>query len=271
MAVNRTRLLLIVLGIAVTLTAVPYVGGRAWAQGEERLLTYDLIQVPLEQALRFVFKDTPYSFTLAPGLEGRTVTLTLNDVTFSQALRAVLGMHDLTYRKGPGDIYEIIPQPEEIANPIPPEGQEQEAIPARMNLYWFGPGGRYELQYLDCRLVAIWFGGRQIGSALTPMGIEGGGGVGGGRGGMGGGMGGLGGGRGGLSGGMGGSMGGGIGGLGGGGLSGGSRGGGGISGGRSGGGIGGSAGGGSRGGGGGMTGGGSRGGGGFGGGGGMRR
>lgn len=253
MAGNRARLLVMFLGVAVALTGLLSAGGPAWAQMEERPITLDLKDVQLEDALRLVFKDTPYSFTLAPGLGGRTVTLTLNDVTFSQALRAILGLHGLTYRKAPGDIYEIMVEPEEDITLSPPEYED--VIPARMNLYWFGPGGRYELQYLDCRLVAMWFGGRQISSALVPVAVEGGGGggMGGGRGGVGGGMGGIGGG-------------GGMGGIGGssmGGIGGGTGGIGGSSGGRSGGGIGG-----------GMTGGstgGSSGGGGFSGGGGMRR
>lgn len=243
MAGNRTRLLIMVVGVAVALTGLLSAGGPAWAQMEERPITLDLKDVQLEDALRLVFKDTPYSFTLAPGLGGRTVTLTLNDVTFSQALRAILGMHGLTYRKAPGDIYEIMPEPEIDVAPTGGTQQEEDVIPPRANLYWFGPGGRYELQYLDCRLVAIWFGGTQLSSALVPIGIEGTGGGGGGRGGIGGGIGG-GGGMGGIG---GGSRGGGIGG----GLSGGgSRGGGG---------------------GGGMGGGGGGGGGGFGGGGGRRR
>jgi hypothetical protein len=212
MAGNRARLLVMFLGIAVALTGLLATGGPAWSQMEDRPITLDLKDVQLEDALRLVFKDTPYSFTLAPGLGGRTVTLTLNDVTFSQALRAILGLHKLTYRKAPGDIYEIMPEIEpEVATTSGTPQPEDEAIPARMNLYWFGPGGRYELQYLDCRLVAIWFGGRQITSALVPVAVEGGGG-----GGMGGGRGGIGGGVGGGMGGIGGGIGGGTGGIGGG-------------------------------------------------------
>jgi len=271
MAGNRARLLVMFLGVAVALTGLLAAGGPAWTQMEERPITLDLKDVQLEDALRLVFKDTPYSFTLAPGLGGRTVTLTLNDVTFSQALRAILGLHGLTYRKAPGDIYEIMLEPDpgltSTSNP-----QDEDVIPARMNLYWFGPGGRYELQYLDCRLVAMWFGGRQIASALIPIAAEGGGGGGGGGGrGGGGGIGGGGGGIGG-GGGMGGGIGGGGGGIGGGGggggIGGGSRGGGGMGGGGMGG--GGMGGGGMGGGGGGSSGGGGFGGGG-GGGGGMRR
>ena len=258
MAGNRTRLLIMSLGVAVALTGLLSAGGPAWAQMEERPITLDLKDVQLEDALRLVFKDTPYSFTLEPGLGGRTVTLTLNDVTFSQALRAILGLHGLTYRKAPGDIYEIMLEPEIDLTSTAGPPEYEDVIPARMNLYWFGPGGRYELQYLDCRLVAMWFGGRQISSALVPVGVEGGGG------------GGMGGGRGGSMGGIGGGSMGGMGGIGGGSSMGGIGGGtGGI-----GGGIGGSSGGRTGGIGGGMTGGstgGGSGGGGFGGGGGMRR
>ncbi len=203
MARNRTRLLATLAVVALALTGVLFAGIRASAQIEDRPITLDLRDADLEDALRLIFKDTPYSFTLEPGIGG-TVTLTLNNVTFSQALRAILEMHGLTYRKE-DRIYHITSEPIEP----PGFGTEPPVQPTpRVDIYWFGPGGRYELQYLDCRLVIAWFGGSQIPSSLIPFPAEGG--TGGGTGGRTGGTGGIGGGT---SGGIGGSsMGGGIGG-----------------------------------------------------------
>ena len=237
MVANRTRLLLIVVGLMVALVGAGMVGDRVWGQAEDRLITLDLRDASLEDALRLIFKDTPYSFTLESGVVG-TVTLTLNDVTFSQALRAILQMHDLTYRRDES-IYHIVRELPDIAPALPPEDFQ----PApRQNIYWFGPGGRYELQYLDCRLVAQWFGGTQIVTGMVPWAVEAAGGIGGTAGGIGGGIGGT---AGGIGGGIGGMTGGSMGGLTGGSLGGGSLGGGTLGGGSLGGTTGGSTGGGS--------------------------
>jgi hypothetical protein len=212
------RIALYVVAALATALAAFTVGDLARAQGEERRITLELRDASLDDALRLVFKSTPYSYVLEPGISG-TVTLTLNDVTFSQALRAILDMHDLNYRKGEDNIYYIQRQVEAMAPPPP----GPELPPARQRIYWIGPGGRYQLQYLDCRLVTQWFGGILAGSWLVPTAIEGGAGAGGvGGGGIGGGGGG---GLGGGGGGGGGSRGGGGGGGGGGSRGGGSRGG----------------------------------------------
>ncbi len=239
---NRTRLVLLVAALAAVLTGSLVVSDRAWAQGEERLITLDLRDATLEDALALIFRATPYSYTLAPGVSGR-VTLTLNNVTFTQALRAILEMHELTYRKEAGNVYYITRREE--GRPVEPMPIPTEStLASRQKIYWIGPGGRYELQYLDCRQVSSWFGGTDAGSSIIPVAIEGG--VGGAGMGAGGGLGGGGIGGGGIGG--GGIGGGGIGGggLGGGGIGGGggSRGGGGSSGGSRGGGGGSSGGGG---------------------------
>ena len=212
MIANRTRLLLMVVGLMVALVGAATIGDRVWGQAEDRLITLELRDASLEDALRLIFKDTPYSFTLESGVTG-TVTLTLNDVTFSQALRAILQMHSLTYRKDE-NIYHIVRELPDIPPPPPPDDFQ----PApRQNIYWFGPGGRYELQYLDCRLVAQWFGGYQLSTGMVPWAVEAAGGAGGGvGGGMGGGM---------TGGGLGGTTGGSLGGTTGGSLGGGSLGG----------------------------------------------
>ena len=193
---NRTRFVVLALTVAIGAAGILAMGSRALSQDDERLITLDLRDAALDDALRLIFRSTPYSYVLAPGVSGR-VTLTLNNVTFSQALRAILDMHKLTYRREAGNVYYITEKLPET--PAPPPPQEYES--ARQRLYWFGPGGRYEFQYLDCRQVATWFGfgGWIAGPLISPVAAEGsgGGGVGGGGGARGGGGGGSGGGGGG--------------------------------------------------------------------------
>ena len=229
---NRTRVLLITIAVVVTMTGVLAFNASGWAQMEERRITLDLRDAPLDDALRLLFRDTPYSYTLAPGVSG-TVTLTLNDVTFSQALRAILEIHDLTYRREAGNLYIITRREATLVTQGPTPVVEVPA--AQQQIYWIGPGGRYELQYLDCRQIASWFGGTIVETSPIPVPIATAGGVSGGlSGGASGGGGGVGGGGGGSS-----SGGGGGGGSGGGGSGGGGSGGGGSGGGGSGGGGGG--------------------------------
>ncbi len=63
MVANRTRLLLMVVGLMVALVGAVTIGDRVWGQAEDRLITLDLRDASLEDALRLIFKDTPYSFT----------------------------------------------------------------------------------------------------------------------------------------------------------------------------------------------------------------
>jgi hypothetical protein len=136
--------------------------------------------------------------------------VSLHDVTFSQALRAVLDMNRLTYRKEADNVYVITKRAEQPQATTTPPAQA-EAPASEYPLFWIGPGGRYQLQALDARDVAMWFGfGSSVINPLpipyaagTPSGAGGTGGAGGGFGGLSGG----------------GLGGGGLGGLGGGGLS----------------------------------------------------
>jgi len=219
MSGNRIRRsIVLVLTLAVAASALLAMGHMARAQGEEeRLITIDLRDATLDTALDAIFKTTPYSYVLASGVTGR-VTMALNNVTFTQALRAILDMQNLTYRRE-GNVYYITQKIEQA----PEQAPVIEEIPAsQMNYYWFGPGGRYEPQCLDARIIASWFGvGWEAFMGIVPWPAESGGGTGGGgggaRGGGGGGTGGAGGGGTGGAGGGGGGRGGGGGGTGGGG------------------------------------------------------
>ncbi len=79
------------------------------------------------------------------------------DAASFDALRTILNSvtPKLTYRKE-GDIY-YISQAQEVAPTAPLLESTQQA--SEQQVYWIGPGGRYGLQYLDCRDVAKWFGG----------------------------------------------------------------------------------------------------------------
>ncbi len=187
---GSTRTYTLLVALALLALALSCLSAPVWAQGqttEERAISLDLRDAPIEDALRIIFRDTPYSFTLEPGVSGR-ITLSLNDVPFSRALRAILDMNNpkLTYRKEE-NVYVITT----AAAQAPVQPAEIEEPASEMTVYWLGPGGRYELQYLDCRDVAAWFGGYEVGGTPQyPIAMGGGGGTGGmGGGGLGGGFG----------------------------------------------------------------------------------
>jgi hypothetical protein len=101
---TRTSWLLV--GLTVVLLA--QVAAGAGTEGQpNQYISLDLEDVSLEEALGALFQDTPHSFALAPGLEDLRVTITLNEVTFGQALRAILTMHDLRYIRS-GDLYHVV-------------------------------------------------------------------------------------------------------------------------------------------------------------------
>jgi len=240
MVVNkRASMLLGAMTLLLCVAALMTLPSLSWAQEpeSERPITLDLRDTPLEEALFALFMDTPYDFAIEPGVSG-SATVKIDNATFSQALRTILDLNDLTYRKETDTLYVITRKP-----PPTPVGPASTAVlpAAKRQIYLIGRGGRYELQFLDCRAVAAWFYGWNAGGSPIPVAVAqpntatAGGNIGGGLGG------GLGGGRG------GGGTGGGTtgGGLGGGGLSGGGGGGGGggLGGGGAGGGVGGGGGG----------------------------
>jgi hypothetical protein len=221
MMASRKLMVLGLLGVFAVVAGLLALNALSYAQDEENLITLELRDSSLEAALRLIFRP-PNSFVLEPGVTG-TVTVSLHDVTFSQALRTILDMNGLTYVKESNNLYRIVRR-EERVEPTPPPTVETPA--SELPVFWIGAGGKYELQALDSRVVAAWFGGYMITPQPLPipmavgapggaMGGALGGGLGGGAGGGAGG--GLGGGYGGGTGAGGGGLGGGGGGLGGGG------------------------------------------------------
>jgi hypothetical protein len=81
---------------------------------EERQVTLDVRDSPAEEALRLVFRDTPFSFTLSPEVEkGRKVTVSLNEVPFPVALRAIGNAANLEITAEPDNpwVYVVKPRP----------------------------------------------------------------------------------------------------------------------------------------------------------------
>jgi len=111
-----TRTSCLLFGLALLLIG-QVVAGPVAAGNEERLFSVDFTDAPLEDVLRALFQDRPYTFTLGPGLEDLRVTIALSDVTFTHAVRAILALHDLTYARS-GNVYRIVPDQPEVSYPI---------------------------------------------------------------------------------------------------------------------------------------------------------
>ena len=137
------------------------------AQEEEKRVSLDVRDVTIQDALRLLFAGTDYGFTLEPGVSGR-LTAKLSNVTFSEALRVLLDTLDLTYRKE-GNVYQIVRRPQASEAKGAPSPPVEANAPASERCYWIGPGGRYELQALDSRQVAAWFGGDAIFMSPIPI------------------------------------------------------------------------------------------------------
>jgi hypothetical protein len=143
-------------------------GGKA-----SSLVSMELREASLTDALNLLFKDTGTSYTLAPGVSGK-VTLSLNRVTFDQGLHAILDLNGLTYRKDPGNVYYITRNQQTTAPEPRPSPEASVPAAQKAGVFFIGPGGLYELQYLDCRDVATWFGGTIAGGApMLPIPITG--------------------------------------------------------------------------------------------------
>ena len=185
-------------------------GGTAPAASEtEKRVTLQFKDVPIGNAIEILFEGINH--VLEPGVQG-TVTLSLRDMAFTDALQALLKAAGLTARKE-SNVYYIGPQkqlPTEVTpvTAVVPETEvqvERSKIPEKILI-----------GYADVQEIGGYLGAQVGNSSRNQMGMGGGMGMGGmgggmmgGMGGMGGGLGGMGGGMGGYGGGMGGGMGGG--------------------------------------------------------------
>ena len=145
---TRTSWLLLGLALIVFVQAA---AGAATEGQPDRPLTLHFTDAPLGNVLRALFRDTPYSFTLDPDLEQRRVTITLREVAFGHALRAITGMHDLLYEKE-GNVYHIYRRPQaeiearEEAARKAYEEEKREWETKQQMLYWTDYGGQAQLR-----------------------------------------------------------------------------------------------------------------------------
>jgi hypothetical protein len=193
------------------------------ASAADNRISLELKDADLPSALTMLFKNTGKSFVLEGGAQG-TVNVSLNEVSWDQALRAVLESLNLTYRIE-GTVYHIFPAG--VTPPPPPPGSaagtvaESPIAPAKESSSTAAGAthlGIIPVRHASVIDMAYWFGGVAAQSYITQTPGLSGYGIGGygavsGLGGYGGGIGGYGGGIGGYGGGIGGY--GGVGGIGG--------------------------------------------------------
>ncbi len=95
-------------------------------QGDDKLISLDVQNVDVREALRSLFKSVGISYSVAPEVQG-TVTLSLHNVKFETALQNICKQVEATYRIT-GGIYEIVhredpvirdPAPDETVNSKP--------------------------------------------------------------------------------------------------------------------------------------------------------
>jgi hypothetical protein len=124
--------------IAVACGAAPWPAGAA-----EKLphATFDVREAPLEDVLKVLFRDTPYTFELAPGKYAR-ITMSLTDVPWHSALRAILGADGLVYA-AKGNTYHIS-RPGASVEAAPPAAQSA-AKPVHTMVYLSQYGDRTQL------------------------------------------------------------------------------------------------------------------------------
>ena len=227
---RKLSLLLVSLLVVVTIIVCvhPAIGQTAPPGSEtEKRVTVHFKDVPIQNAIEVLFQGSGYSYGLEPGIQG-AITLSLNDVSFTDAMSALLKTAGLTVRKENG-VYMISIQKELTAEMAPQLVPEIEVEIERETGFEKIPVGFTAVRELvdtlngnppDYSSNMGGMGGMGNTGGMGGMGggmgnMGGMGGMGGGMGNYGGGMGGMGGGMGNYGGGMGG-MGGGMGGMGGG-------------------------------------------------------
>ncbi len=104
-------------------------------------VTLDLKRASLEDVLKVLFRGTPYTFELAPGDYAR-VTISLEDASWQEALRAVLDMEGLTLAIK-GNVYHISGRGASAKAPAP--AAPPAAKPVHTMVYLTQFGGRTQL------------------------------------------------------------------------------------------------------------------------------
>jgi type II secretory pathway component HofQ len=83
---------------------------RAPAPVEEKRFSLDLRDVPIRQALAELFRLAERQYAIEPGVPNIPVTLNVRDVDFTTALRALVRLAGLTYRRE-GPLYMVGTRP----------------------------------------------------------------------------------------------------------------------------------------------------------------
>ncbi|MCC6484105.1 MAG: hypothetical protein IT209_04585 [Armatimonadetes bacterium] len=213
----------IAVAISMVATSAPVSaqGSADAAAGELRNkpITLELVNAPIRAAVQALFKFVPFNNTVASDVDG-SVTVSLRDVPFEQALRAILRANSpqLTFRRSDNNLYEIqvkpTPDQSQLAQTPTTEEPAQETVEPEKRVQ------KISLNFATAADIGQLFGATAVISRANQFTLGGGGmggygGMGGGYGGMSGGyggMGGFGGGMGGFGGGFGGSSFGGYGG-----------------------------------------------------------
>lgn len=117
----------------------------------ENLVTLDFRDADVGDVLRTLFKDSGASYALPPEVKGR-VTVSLNDVQFSVALRTILDQVKATFRRE-GNVYSIL-----LAADVPADdvGSSAFRTPQRLRVI--------EVRFSDAAELAYLFGGTGSGA-----------------------------------------------------------------------------------------------------------
>ncbi|MDO8682536.1 MAG: secretin and TonB N-terminal domain-containing protein [Armatimonadota bacterium] len=107
----RSRFILLIMAIWL-LVAASFSFGAV-----EKRITLDFKSAPIDSVIAKLFEGTGLNYALAPGATG-TVTVTLRDVPFEQALQTALRSANLTYRLDDG-VYVVGPQNAPVTKPSP--------------------------------------------------------------------------------------------------------------------------------------------------------
>lgn len=113
--------------------------GQGVQSRESQKITLEIRDTPIKKVLEMLFKGAGVSYVLDPALDKPpydkiTVSMSLQDVTFEEALKTLVKAHGLTYRiEGGGRTHMISPrkpQPDSEGPPVPP-GSASQAVPAQ--------------------------------------------------------------------------------------------------------------------------------------------
>lgn len=121
----------------------------------ETPISLELRGVSAYDAVSLIFRTTDYSFTIDPGVKGQ-VTVSLNNVPFGIALRAILDQIGATYRKE-GNLYSIVPVTQIGTEGAVGIGLPRVEAPKRLKAL--------EMRYVDASEMAFLFGGSVSGAS----------------------------------------------------------------------------------------------------------